>query len=138
MDRADIGTGNKADVEASVKADTGGSNGVGVTIGPHSKDGFIGGVKSKVDTGDSYRLDLLIPNKDHAENLSSRKLADVLANPFSDLSPTSMNFRSSPAFPIPSSHPAASDGTSGCKPLDSTSLGGPTTDNPGNILAFYH
>ena len=119
-------------------ANTGGSNGVGVTIEPHSKNGVIGGVESEVDTENSYRLDSLIPEDDYAKNLPSRNLADVLANLISDLSPTLMDFRSSSAFPVSSSHPTTSDGTSGCKPLDSTSPNGHATCNLGNILAFYH
>lgn len=109
---------------------------MGVTMGPHSEDGVVGGVESKMDTGDSYGLDLLISDEDHAENFLSRNLTDVLANCFGDLSPTSTNFRSSPTFPVSSSHPAASDGISGRKPLDSTSPGGLATCNPGNILTF--
>ena len=112
LDRADTGAGNKADVEALDRADTRGSNGVGMTMEPHFEEEIVGGVENKVDTGDSYRLDSLIPDKDHAENLPSCKLADVLANSFDDLSPTLMDFRSSLAFPVSSSYPATSDSTS--------------------------
>ena len=125
-------------MKVSNGADTGGSNRVGVTMGRHSEDGVVGEVESKVDTGDSYRLDLLIPNKDHAENFPSCNLADILANSFSNLSLISMDFRSSPAFFVSFSHLVASNGTSGCKPLDSISPGGPATCTPSNILGFYH
>ena len=125
-------------MEALNGADIGDSNRVGVTMGLHSEDGIVGGVENKVDIGNFYRLDLLISNKDYAENLFSCKLADVLANPFSDLSPTSIDFRSSPAFPVSFSYPAASNGTSGHKSFHSTSLGGSATCNLSNILTFYH
>lgn len=84
------------------------------------------------------KLDLVISKDNHAENFSSRNFADILANLFSDLSFTSIDFRSSPTFPVSSSYPAISDGISGCKSLNFTSLGSPATCNLGNILAFYH
>lgn len=138
MDRADIGADNKTDVKASDKAHIRSSNGVGVTMGLHSEDGVVGRVESEVDTGNSYGLDLLISEDNHAENLPFCNLTDVLANLFGDLSPTSIDFCSSPIFPNFSSYPTTSDGTSVRKPLNSTSFGGPATCNPGIILAFHY
>ena len=95
-------------------------------------------IKSKIDIAVSYRLDLFVPKNNHAENFPYSNLADVLANPFDNLSPTSIDFRSFCAFPISISYLTTSDSTSGPKSLNSTSPGGPDTCNPGNILAFYH
>lgn len=138
LDRADIRAGKKADVEVSDRVNTEGSNKVCVIMGPHSKDEVVSRVESKVDTEDSYKLDLFIFKENHIENLFSYNLANVLANLFGNLSLTSINFRSSPIFLVFSSHLAAFDNTSGCKFLDFTFLGGPVTCNPGNILAFYY
>lgn len=40
-------------MKSSDKADTGGSNRVGITIGPHFEDRVIDRVERKVDTGNS-------------------------------------------------------------------------------------
>lgn len=109
-----------------------------MTIGPQFKDRVVGGIESKVDIGNSYRLDLLISKNNYTKNLPSRNLINVLANLFSDLSPTSMDFRSSPVFPVSSSYLAISNGISGYKALDSTSFVSLVTCNPGNIFIFYH
>lgn len=112
LNQADTEVGNKADVGASDKADTGDSNKVGVTIEPDFKDGINDGVKSKANTEVFYRLDLLIPKDNHTKNFLFCNLANVLANLFSNLLPISMNFRSSSAFLVFSSHSAASNNTS--------------------------
>lgn len=111
---------------------------MGMTMRPHSEDGIVSEVKSKVDTRNFYGLDLLIPDKDHTENLSSRNLASILANFFGDLSPISIDFCSSSAFFVSSSNFAVFNSISSYKPLDFISSGGPATCNPSNILAFYH
>lgn len=118
--------------------DTKDSNGMSVTIMPQFKDKVVDEIESELDIRDSYRFDLLISKNNHTKNLSSRNLINVLANLFSDLSPTSMNFCSSLVFPISSSYLAISDGISGCKALDSISFVSLATCNPGNIFIFYH
>lgn len=138
LDQGDIKVSNKADVKASDKANTGGSNNVGVTIEPHSEDRVIGKVESEVDTKDSYKLHLFIPEDNNAENLLSCNLADVLANLFGDLLSISVNFHFSLVFPISSSYPATSDNINGYKVLDSTFFNSPATCNSGNVLVFYH
>lgn len=117
---------------------TGGSNRVGMTIEPHCKDKIVGEVKSKIDTRNSYILDLFIFNNNYAENLPSRNLANVLPNFFGDLLSTSINFCFSLAFFVFSFHLAILNGTSGYKLLDSISFDDPANCNPGNTLAFYH
>lgn len=107
-------------------------------MGPYSKDGVVGRVQNKMDTGDSYRLDLFIPKNKYTEHFPSCNLADVLKNAFSDLLHILMDFRSFPVFFISSFHLAAFDRTSSCKPLDFTSPSSSATCNSGNILAFYH
>lgn len=137
LDQVNTRASNKANVKASDRADTRGSNGVGMTIGPHFED-EIGRVKTEVNTGDFYKLDLFIFEVNHAKNFFSYNFANVLANLFGNLLSTSINFHSSPAFPVSSSHPATSDSISDYKFLDFISSDGLATCNPNNILTFYY
>lgn len=111
---------------------------MGMIIGPDAENGVVDGVKSKMDTGNSYKLDFFIPDKDHAENLFSCNFADVLANLFDDLSPISIDCYFFLAFLVFSSYFSKSNGISDYKPLNSISSGSPATYNPGNILALYN
>lgn len=105
---------------------------------PNSEDEVIAKVESEIDIKVLYRLNLFILVNNHTKNLLFCNLADVLANFFGDLFLTSINVYFYSAFSVFSSHFATFDSISGPKPLNFISLGGPTTYNSNNILAFYH
>lgn len=125
-------------MKALDRIDTRASKKVGVTMKSYCKNGVVGRVESKVDTGDSYKLNLLIFKDNHTKNLLFCNLADVLAIFFGDLSLILIDFRFSPTFLIFFSHLAVIDGINDCKSLNFTSFGGPATYNLGNIFAFYY
>lgn len=138
LDQTIIRASNKADMKVSDGMDIEDRNRMSVIIRPQFKNKVVGGIENKVDIEDSYRLDLLISKNDYIKNFFSRNLVNILANLFKNLSPTSIDFRSSPAFPVSFSYLATSDGINSCKALDSISLVVLTTYNLSNILIFYH
>lgn len=109
---------------------------VNMTMGVNFEDKVVGGIESEIDTRDSYKLDLLILEDNYAENLFFCNLAVILANIFGNLLPILIDFRSSPLFPVFSSHFLASNSRCGPKPLNSTLFNDLTTCNPVIFLSL--
>lgn len=125
-------------MKALDRADIRSSNEMSMTIEIDSKDKVVAGVESKRDNRVFYRLDLLILVDNYAKNLFSYNFTNILANFFSNLSSTSIDFYSFLSFPIFFVYSAAFNSTNNPKPFDSISLTRPAICNLDNIILFYH
>lgn len=114
------------------------SNEISMIIKIDSKDKVIAGVESKMDNRVFYRLNLLIFVDNYAKNFFSCNFTNILANFFSNLSPTSIDFYSFLVFPIFFFYSAAFNTTNDPKPFDSIFFTRSTICNLDNIILFYH
>lgn len=134
----DTKTSNKADIEASDRADTRNSNKVGMIMGPEFENKVVNKIGSKVDIKISYGLDFLISKNNYSKNFLSYNFANILANFFGDLLYVSIDFCNFFVFLVSFLNFAISNNMISLKSLNYKSLIGSDICNLDNILGFYY